>query len=416
MSKLAIKGGTPVRSKPWPRWPLRGDEERKQLLDAFENGSWGGFPEPQPKAAEFGERFAKYQDSKFGICCTNGSISLEICLRAAGIKAGDEVIVPCTTWIATGAAPIYVNAVPVIVDVDPVNYCIDVDQVENAITDRTRAIIPVHLGSSIADLDRLVEVARKHDLVLIEDCAHAHGARWRDKGVGSWGDFGSWSFQTSKVLTSGEGGCITTDDDLLQQKTHSMVNCGRKDEGYDRFEGQLLGYNARMSEFQCAVMLGQLARCDDLLALKHENASYLASQLEQIGGITPVPVDDRETRRGYYQYILNYDAQQFQGVHRDRFLEALEAEGVDLDGVFYPPMPLHPLFNARSDEWPMLRERYGDGIQAPETLRNLRFPVGHRFAFETGIWMHYGFLIGGRQEIDDIVEAIAKVKSCAGEL
>lgn len=416
MSKLAIKGGTPVRSAPWPRWPVRGEEERKELLDAFENGDWGGFPEPGPKAARLGDQFARYQDAEYGVCCSNGSISLEICLRAAGIKAGDEVIVPCTTWIATGAAPIYVNAVPVFVDADPVNFCMDVDQVEASITSRTSAIIPVHLGSSIADLDRLVQIAEKYGLALVEDCAHAHGARWRNKGVGSWGDFGSWSFQTSKILTSGEGGCITTSDNLLMQKTHSLVNCGRKEEGYDSFEGYIMGYNARMTELQCAVMLGQLARADELLAKKHENASYLARQLEQIGGITPVPTDPRETRRGYYQYILTYDAEQFGGLHRDRFLEALLAEGVDLDGVFYPPMPLHPLFNARSDEWPMLSERYGDGIQAPETLRKLHFPVGQRFAFETGIWMHYGYLIGERTDIDDIVEAIAKVKKHAGEL
>jgi dTDP-4-amino-4,6-dideoxygalactose transaminase len=149
MAKLAIKGGSPVRTRPWPTWPVRGDEERRQLLDAFENTDWGGFPYPNVKAKELGEKFAAYQDARYGISCSNGSISLELALLAAGVKAGDEVIVPATTWVATGAAPIHINAVPVFVDVAPDNYCIDCDQVQAAITDKTRAVIPVHLGSSL---------------------------------------------------------------------------------------------------------------------------------------------------------------------------------------------------------------------------------------------------------------------------
>lgn len=416
MSKLAIKGGTAIRNRPWPQWPVRSEAEKRQLLEAFETGDWGGFPFPQPKTRELGEAFAAYQDAQFGAACANGSISLEICLVAAGIVAGDEVIVPGTTWIATGAAPIRVNAVPVFVDVDPENYCIDCDAVEAAITPRTRAIIPVHLGSSIADLDRLVEICQKHDLILLEDCAHAHGSKWRRKGVGSWGDFGSFSFQSSKILTSGEGGLITTNDEQLHQKVQSLVNCGRKDEGYDTFEGQLLGYNARMTEFQAGVMLAQLARSDELIRKKEENVHYLTHRMAAVGGLYAVRRDVRETRRGIYQFIWKYKAEEFKGLHRDRFLEALEAEGIELDGMFYPPMPFHPLFNARTAEWPMLRERYGDGIQAPETLRKFSFPVGAKFAQEEGIWMHYPYLLAEKTDLDDIVSAVAKIKSNVDEL
>jgi dTDP-4-amino-4,6-dideoxygalactose transaminase len=416
MARLAIKGGTPVRTEPWPRWPVRSDAERRQLLEAFEADNWGGFPFPQPKTKELGEAFAAYHDAKFGAACTNGSISLEICLLAAGIEAGDEVIVPATTWIATGASPIRVNAVPVFVDVDPTNYCIDCDQVEAAITPKTRAIIPVHLGSSIADLDRLTEIARKHDLVLVEDCAHAHGSRWRDKGVGSWGDFGSFSFQSSKILTAGEGGAITTNDSLLHQKVQSIINCGRKDEGYDGFDGYLLGYNARMTELQAAVMLAQLARSDELIRRKEEAVHYLTHQMTAVGGLYAVPRDVRETRRGIYQLIWNYKAEEFQGLHRDRFLAALEAEGIELDGMFYPPMPFHPLFAARTANWPQLRERYGDGIQAPETLKKFHFPVGARFAQHEGIWMHYPYLLAEKRDLDQIVEAVAKIKANVQEL
>ncbi len=416
MSKPAILGGTPVRTKPWPTWPVRGEQEKKYLLEALETSQWGGFPFPQPMTRALGERFAAWQNARFGIPCSNGSISLEIALRVGGIHAGDEVIVPATTWIATGACAVHVNAVPVFVDVDPVNFCIDPDAVEAAITPKTRAIIPVHLGCSMADLDRLTEIARKHGLLLIEDCAHAHGSRWRDRGVGSHGDFGTFSFQSSKILTSGEGGLITTNDPILAQKTQSMVNCGRKSPEYSDFDGVMFGYNARMTELQCAVMLAQLERADELNARKTDNLAYLTSELDRVGGLKPVPVDPRETHRGIYQLILTYDAAEFGGLHRDRFLDALEAEGVEMDGIFYPPMPHHPAFQPRTEDYPMLRERYGNGFHDPAVRARLRFPVAEEFALKTGCWLHYSYLIGEHGDVDDIVAAIVKIKEHAGEL
>ena len=416
MAKLAINGGTPVRHKPWPQWPVRDEREKAYLLKAFEESQWGGFPEPQPMAQELAEKFAAAHDAKYGVCCANGSISLEIALRAGGIHAGDEVIVPATTWIATGACAVFVNAVPVFVDVSKTNFCMDPDAVEAAITPKTRAIIPVHLGSSIADLDRLTEIARKHNLLLIEDCAHAHGSKWRDKGVGSWGDIASFSFQSSKILTSGEGGMLLTNDEMLAKRMHSLVNCGRQEPGYENLDEWLFGYNARMSEFQTAVMLGQLERMPELNARKAENVEYFTKRLEEVEGLDPVPTDPRETARGIYQFIMTYDSNAFEGVHRDRFLEALEAEGVEMSGVFYPPMPQNPLFHAWTRDWPMLRERYGDGIPSPEAQKQLSFPVAESFAKDTGCWLHYPYLMGDKSDVDDIVEAIIKVKENLGEL
>lgn len=416
MARLAINGGSPVRTRPWPKWPVFGEEERQHLLDVLETHEWGGFPEPQPRARKFADAFARWTDAQHGICVSNGSITLEIALRAAGIHAGDEVIVPCLTWVATAACAIHVNAVPVMVDVDPKNYCIDPAAVEAAITPKTRAIIPVHLGSSIADLDRLTEIAKKHNLVLIEDCAHAHGSKWRGKGVGSWGDFGSFSFQSSKIMTAGEGGFITTNDRLLAQKVHSLVNCGRKTEEYNEFPGTLFGYNARMTEFQAGVLLGQLSRMDSLIEKKAAAVRYLGDALNKLGGFSIIEQDPRETRRGIYQVIFKYNPEEFKGLHRDRFLDALEAEGVELSGPFYVPIPMSPLFNARTEDYPMLRERYGDGIQSPETLRKFRFPVASKVAFEEGCWMHYPYLLGTQQDLDDIINAIAKVKENCEEL
>src|SRR5579871_1394090 len=170
MAQLAIAGGSPVFSPPLnPPWPIYDEREKRYLSEAIDARGWGGFPEPMPLAGKFGAAFARAHDSKHGICCANGSVSLEVALTALGVKAGDEVIVPTYTWIATGAAPIHVNAVPVIVDVDPETYCIDPAAVEAAITPRTVGIIPVHLGCGIADLDRLAEIARRKNLWILED-------------------------------------------------------------------------------------------------------------------------------------------------------------------------------------------------------------------------------------------------------
>ena len=205
MATLAIQGGSPVRTRPFPQWPEFGEKERASLCRALDNGSWGGFPAPNREAAGFAEKFAAAHNARYGICAANGTVTLEVALRAGGIRAGDEVIVPPYTWIATASAPVYLNAVPVFADIDPETYCLDPDRVEEAITDRTRAIIPVHLGCTFADMDRIMDIARRHDLIVIEDCAHMHGGKWNGQGAGSLGHMGSFSFQSSKLLTAGEG-------------------------------------------------------------------------------------------------------------------------------------------------------------------------------------------------------------------
>jgi len=416
MSKLAIHGGTPVYDGPPPKWPHWDERERAGVLAVLDSGEWGGYPEPNVKTAEFAERFAAFQDSKYGICCFNGSVSLEMILWALDVKAGDEVIVPAYTWIATGAAPVHVNAVPVFVDVEKRNYCMDPDAVEAAITDRTIAIMPVHLASAIADMDRLNAIAEKHGLAVIEDCAHAHGNRWKDKGAGSLGKAGSFSFQSSKSMTAGEGGLISTDDETLAKKLHSYVNCGRKEGWYDDFDGVPFGFNYRFTEFQAAILLAQLDKWPELHEQREAGFARISEGLAAIGGIAPVARDPRETAVGRYQTILNYDRESFGGAHRNKFLVALAAEGIELDGPFYVAQHRNPLFNARSDQWPMLRERYGDGIQAPQNMKSLSFPVTDEAANQVGIWMHYSYLQSSREWQQRILDAVAKIKANLDEL
>jgi len=412
MGKLAIQGGKPVRENPFPIWPPYTEKEKQLLIEVLESHNWGGYPAPNQKASEFGAAFAKHHGAKYGICAANGTVTLEVALRAAGIKAGDEVIVPPITWIATAAAAVYLNAVPVFADIRSDNATLDPKKAEEKINKKTKAIIPVHLGSSIADMDAFMALGEKYGLTIIEDCAHMHGAFWRGKGVGSIGHLGSFSFQSSKLMTSGEGGIILTSDEMLSQKCHSLVNCGRKEFGYDDFDGRLLGWNYRIGEFQAAVLIAQLEKLDERTKLRAQNAAYLTQRLREIKGLRVVEYDERVTQPGYYQYVFFYDKNEFSGLHRDKFVDALYQEGVMASGQFYTPIYRSPLFPVTADEYPMIKERYGDKI----TCNPVDYPVGERFANDEGVWLHYPLLMGVKEDIDDIVAAILKIQEHAADL
>lgn len=413
MPVLAINGGEPLRKRPFASWPKYDEREKKLLNEVLESRNWGGFPAPNKKARELAERFAAYCGTRFAICCSNGSVSLEMALKAGGVKAGDEVIVPALTWVATAGCAVHINAVPVFVDIDPETYCIDVNKIEEAITDKTKAIIPVHLGASVADMDGIIDIAARHGLLVIEDCAHAHGAEWRGKRVGSIGHFGSFSFQSSKLLTAGEGGMITTSNPLYAMKCHSLANCGRKEEGYNEFDGWLFGWNNRMSELHAAILLAQMERYDEVTEKRAEMAKYLCERLaSEVEGLTPLKRDPRQTRQTFYQLILKYDQRYFKGLHRDRFISALEAEGVEFDGPFYVPIYQSPLFNVTADEWPMIRQRYGNDIWSA----GISCPVAEKAAYNESVWMHYHYLDGTMEDIDDIITAIKKVQDNVKEL
>lgn len=182
MSQLAALGGKPVRTEPYPAWPVHDERDLEAVTRVVRSGNWGGYPYPGPETAAFLQEFLEMQGGQFAIACANGTVTMEIALRAAGIGWGDEVIVPAYTFQATAAAPMAAGAIPVIVDIDPATYCLDPQAVEAAITGRTRAVIAVHLGAQMADMDAIIEIARRHHLLVIEDCAHAHGARWREQG------------------------------------------------------------------------------------------------------------------------------------------------------------------------------------------------------------------------------------------
>src|SRR3954469_16744158 len=215
----------PIRTRPFPSWPIFGKPEEKRLLRVLRSGKWGRLHGPE--VAEFEKRFAEMHGCKHGIAVANGTVSLRIALIAAGIRAEDEVIVPPYTFFSTASAVVEANAIPVFADIDLNTFNIDPVAIEAAVTPRTRAIIPVHFAGQPADMDLIMAAAKKHKLIVIEDAAHAHGASYKNRPAGSIGHLASFSFQSSKNLTAGEGGVITTNDDTLAAACRSIQNCGR---------------------------------------------------------------------------------------------------------------------------------------------------------------------------------------------
>lgn len=349
MGMLAITGGEPEvkkqLGKPWPIWDK---EEENQILEVLRSGKWwrGAYQEwKTSKVGLFEDAFARYHHAKWGIAVTNGTQALECALKSAGIEPGDEVIVPALTFVATATSVVLVGAIPVMVDVDPATYNISPQAIESAINERTRAIIPVHNGGYPCDMDAIMEVALKHNLAVIEDCAHAHGSEWKGRRLGSIGDLGAFSFQQGKTLTCGEGGIVLTNDEELAEKAYSFMHIGRMS-GRPFYEFHRVASNLRMTEWQAGVLLAQLARFDEQVETRERNASLLASLMLDIPGLYPLPRDrDVVTRWCFYYWNFKFIEEEWDGVKRDTFLKALQAEGVPCSvGAHGEPIYRNPLF------------------------------------------------------------------------
>lgn len=405
---LALLGGQPLRSRPWPAWPEYGAAEEAALCRVLASRSWGGYPEPNREAAAFAETFAAYTGTRHAVACVNGTVAITLALQAARLEPGAEVVTTVYTFVGTAGGIVSAGGVPVFADVLPESYCIDPDAVEAAITERTAAVVPVHLACSMADLDRLRELCDRRGLLLVEDCAHAHGACWRGRAAGSVGDFGTFSMQSTKLLTSGEGGAITTDDDLSAQRLHSLVNCGRKEPGFDGFPEQMMGHNLRITEWQAAILSEQLRRLPEQHERRSGNLERFEAGIRRVPGLSTLPRDARVSFRTAYQMIVRYDPEGFAGLPRDTALRALLAEGVPASGRFYVPLPEDPLFAMDPRTNPLAR--------AGHDYRAGDFPVAVRAAYQESIWLPHELFLGSEEDVDDLVAAFAKVQAHAGDL
>jgi dTDP-4-amino-4,6-dideoxygalactose transaminase len=407
MSDLALLGGNKSKSKPFPAWPQFDESERCALNEVLESRVW--WRTPGTKTLEFEGEFARFHGARHGVAVTNGTAALEVTMAALGIGAGDEVIVPNFTFVATASAVLFANALPVLVDVDPETHCIDPQLAEAAITPNTKAIIAVHMGGHPADLDRLGEICQRHKLALVEDSSHAHASEWRGKRIGTFGVAGTFSFQSSKLMTAGEGGIIISDDDNFERQARSVHDCGRMP-GEWFYSHFIYGSNYRLSEWQGAVLTAQLGRLDKQTRHRHQNARLLDRELSKISGITPQKLDSRCTRNGQYAYIFHLDKRQFAGISTERFIEAMNAEGIP-NQASYPP--LHELHMFRNGEY---RKRLsGDQAKEEHAFLKQSFPHTQRAAWET-VWIPQPALLGDEEDMSEIVGAIRKIQRNAKEL
>jgi dTDP-4-amino-4,6-dideoxygalactose transaminase len=410
MAQLAVRGGAPVRPQGYPKWPVHDGRDAEALAAVVRGGRWGGFPEPGPLAAEFAERFAAYQGAAHGVVMANGTVTMEVALKALGIGWGDEVIVPALTFSATPYAAMAAGALPVFCDVAPGSLTIDPDQVEAAVTTRTRAIMPVHLGHQMADMDRIMEIARRYSLAVVEDCAHAHGQRWRDRGAGSFGEFGSFSHQSYKLLTSGEGGSLLSGDEDLARRAHSLIDCGRPKDAAEK--DYTFGANYRLSELHAALLLVALERFPEQRAERASNARHFQELAAGMPGVRLLEPDERITRWSFYRYVVLIEPEAFAGAGNDLVCEALEAEGVGA-WVGYPPMSRYDLFQPSLSRLPVAVE-YAERLDPA----GMSFPVAERLALRQTVYLDENVFRAGRRGVEDAVEALAKVQRGAsrGEL
>lgn len=389
-SRLALFGGPQSLTRQPPEWPYYDESDRKALLEVLDSRVWGGY---HKAVGELERRFAAYHNAEHGIAVANGTVSLEIALTAAGIQPGDEVIVPPITFVASATAVARIGAVPVFVDVDAQTINLDPVLAEAAVTNRTRAIVLVHFAGCPADLDSFTTLCSQHNLVLLEDCAHAHGAEWKGRRVGSFGQFGSFSFQGSKNMTSGEGGILITNDPDLAESARSIANQGRRTGGA-WYEHVNLGTNARLSGFQAALLLNQLERLPQQVMTRMARGSDLRAGLAQIGALHPTPgvLDQRITAHAYHLFSMRYAGD----VLRDRFVAALQAEGLPATTGYPQPIYHNELFKNR-----------------PHIVHAC--PIAEAYC-RSSVWLPQNALLADEEWIGEALNAIRKVYASADEL
>lgn len=398
----ALRGGTRTVARSFP-WPIFDESDVAAVTEALRSGRWGD-PNCTDLVADFEREFAAACGTRFALAVVNGSVALRIALIASGVRPGDEVIVPPYTFIATASVVLEANCVPVFADLDPDTYNLDPEAVARAITPRTRAILPVHFGGQPCDMDRLMALADRHGLSVIEDACHAHGAEYRGRKLGSIGHAGCFSFQSSKNLTSGEGGAVATNDEARHDLMNSLRNVGRV-KGGQWYEHHHAGCNYRLGTLQAALLKVQLGRLEEQTRRRDENGRYLAGLLEGIEGIRPLTRGHGETLHAYHLFVFRYDRRAFGGLPKAEFAQLLAAEGVPAFMGYPKPLYQQPLF----------QERRFACYAIPDSIdyRRVSCPVAERACFEEGVWILQHGLLGAREDMEAFAAAILKIQRWA---
>ena len=388
-AELAIHGGTPVRSAAFPAWPVFDETEEEALLSVLRSRRWSSISGDVVSSLE--TEFASLHEAEHGVAVANGTLALVAALRAVGIGPGDEVIVPPYTFIASASSVVLSGAVPVFADVQPDTLLIDPEAVSAAITPRTKAIMAVHLAGCPCDMDALTEIAEAHGIVVIEDAAQAVGAEWRSRRVGAIGAIGTFSFQSYKNITAGEGGMILTNDSALADATWSIANVGRRRSG-GWYEHSIIGWNLRLTEFQAALVRAQLGRLPEQSRVRAANAAVLSDLLTETPGVNPLKVDQRVTAHSWYTYNVRLDA----SLPKDAFVEALAAEGIPCQGGW-----------DSLNRNPALRDAVRDLVE-DASADFPACPVSEA-AVADSFWLPQSVLLGTPADMEDVAHAMAKV-------
>jgi 3-amino-5-hydroxybenzoate synthase len=394
--ELAINGGKPVRTRPFPSWPSYDDTERHGLLRALESGTWGGRPKPLPgEVTAFEAEFAEFHEAPAALAVTNGTHAVQLALDLSGVRPGDHVLVPALTPIPTSNAVRQRGAIPIPVDVDSRTYCLDPGRLEESRTDRVTAVVVVHLGGHLADMDSILQWAGQTGIAVIQDAAHAHGAQWKGRGIGAFGTVATFSFMQSKVMTAGEGGAILLPNSDSYQEAFSRHCLGRALDGGPFF--QTASSNYRLGEFAAAVLRAQLGRLADQNRHRDQRWKELVDLVAQIPGVTPQGRDPRCTLNPHYVASLELDGEPRDGVSRDTIVAALRAEGITVNPM-NPPIYRLPAF------W--------DGDTYPPSVAVNQFADACPHSERIGAWaisFPHWMLLGAHRDVQDIADALAKV-------
>ena len=403
---LAIDGGAPRRdaeSRPWPKWPLANEDDWRERFEPALRRVYLSSVEgmPHPTADAFAAKLAAYCGAAHGRMLVHGTDAITAALVAAlDLDAWDEpgeVIVPNYTYVATASAAIERRCSVAFVDIDPVTFCLDPEAFEAAIVPgRTRAVIPVHVLGHPANMSAINAIAKKHGIAVIEDCAQAHGAICEGRKVGSWGDAGAFSFQSSKNLCSGEGGAVITNDAAIDARIVAFMDVGRHPQG-ERWEYPRLGWNYRPSEYLAALLTVRLEDLEEQTCHRTRMADLLRAKLAEVEGITPARSARWCSRHAYHLYGMLYDPAQFGGKSRSEFVAALQAEGIPSVAGYTSLLSDQAAFQQQLEAH-------------PETIRVTPCP-NTSFVCDHTVWLYQWMLLGDEEDMADIVGAIGKIQS-----
>ncbi len=410
--KPALLGGTKAHPGGFQGWPIYDSTEEQALLDVLHSGAWGRLN--GGVTANFEKEYAKMMDVKHSLGVSSGTSALYTMLGAMGVGPGDEVVIPVYTFVATYNVVVLNYALPILVDTDPESFQIDTKKMEKAITKETKVLIPVHIGGSPADIDKILAIGQKHKLPVIEDACQAHLAEWKGKKVGSFGIGGAFSFQSSKNLNCAEGGAITSNDSDFIKTCYGFHNQGQGGvtTAYTPGEGTR-GTNLRLTEFQSNLLLAQMTRLEGQAKRRSQNAAYLTKLFNEIPGITPAKLYEGTTNSAYHLYMFRYDKSKFDGMSRARFIEALGAEGVPCS-VGYGQMNKDAYVTGLAKNKYYLKI-YGEKVMKQWLERN-QCPQNDKLTSEESLWFTQTMLLGSTRDMDQIAEAVRKIQKNAGEL